>query len=202
MAAKTAAFGFSAHSGWAAMVVLGSAASDPIVLARSRVELIDAHDPESKQPYHAVEFLCVEEATGRLRGYLEVAEGLAHAAIETQCAAVKQRGYQVKSVGIIESAGRKQIALSSILKSHALIHAAEGDHFRNALSAAAQGLGLRVGRVQARELEDHAVSQLRLPLKDMLDTVNNLGRQVGPPWGADQKKAALLAWTLLADSAV
>jgi hypothetical protein len=68
------------------------------------------------------------------------------------------------------------------------------------LSAAAQGLGLRVGRIQARDLEDHAASQLRLPPKSMLDTVNNLGRQVGPPWGADQKKAALLAWTLLADS--
>jgi hypothetical protein len=200
MAAQTAAFGFSAHSGWAAMVVLGGSAADLSVLARSRVELIDDHDLESKQPYHAVEFLCVEEASGRLRGYLEVAEGLAHAAIETQREAVTQRGYQVKSIGIIESAGRKQGSLSSILKSHALIHAAEGDHFRNALSAAAQGLGLRVCRIQARALEDHAVSQLRLPLKGVLDTVNNLGRQVGPPWGADQKKAALLAWTLLRSS--
>jgi hypothetical protein len=202
MAAQSAAFGFSTHSGWAAMVVLGSAASNLSVLARSRVGLIDDHDPESKQPYHAVEFSCVEEATGRLRGYLEVAVGLAYAAIETQREAVTQRGYQVKSVGIIESAGRKEGSLSSILKSHALIHAAEGDHFRNALSAAAQGLGLRVSRIQARELEDHAVSQLRLPLKSMLDTVNDLGRQVGPPWGADQKRAALLAWTLLAERAV
>jgi hypothetical protein len=202
MAAQTAAFGFCAHSGWAAMVVLGGAASNLSVLARSRVELIDDHDPESKQPYHAVESLCVEEAAGRLRGYLEVAVGLAYAAIETQREAVTQRGYQVKSVGIIESAARKEISLSSILKSHALIHAAEGDHFRNALSAAAQGLGLRVRRVQARGLEDHAVSQLHLPLKSMLDTVNDLGRQVGPPWGADQKKAALLAWSLLAGRAV
>jgi hypothetical protein len=202
MAAQSAAFGFSAHSGWAAMVVLGSAASNLSVLARSRVELIDDHDPESKQPYHAVESLGVEEASERLSGYLEVAVGLAYAAIETQREAVRRRGYQVKSAGIVESAGRKEGSLSSILKSHALIHAAEGDHFRNALSAAAQGLGLRVSRIQARELEDHAVSQLRLPLKSMLDTVNDLGRQVGPPWGADQKKAALLAWTLLAESAV
>jgi hypothetical protein len=202
MGAQTAAFGFSAHSGWAAMVVLGRAASELSVLARSRVELIDDHDPESKQPYHAVEFLPVEEAAGRLREYLEVAVGLAYAAIETQREAVRQRGYQVKSVGIIESAGRKEGSLSSILKSHALIHAAEGDHFRNALSAAAQGLSLRVNRIRARDLEDHAVSRLRLPRKSMLDTVNDLGRQVGPPWGADQKRAALLAWTLLAERAV
>jgi hypothetical protein len=197
MAAQTAAFGFSAHSGWAAMIVLGSAAGALSVLARSRVELIDDHDPESKQPYHAVEFSCVEEATGRLRGYLEVATAMAHAAIETQREAVRQRGYEAKIVGIIESAGRKPSSLSAVLKSHALIHAAEGDHFRNALSAAAEGQGLRVCRIQARVLEDHAVGQLHLPLKVMLDTVNDWGRQVGPPWGADQKKAALLAWTLL-----
>jgi hypothetical protein len=42
------------------------------------------------------------------------------------------------------------------------------------------------------------VNRLCLPLPEVLDTVNGLGRQVGPPWGADQKKAALLAWSLLA----
>ncbi len=58
------------------MVVLGGSAAAPELLARSRVQLIDDHDPESKQPYHAVEFLCVEEATGRLDGYMAVATGL------------------------------------------------------------------------------------------------------------------------------
>jgi hypothetical protein len=36
-----------------------------------------------------------------------------------------------------------------------------------------------------------------MPLDRILDIVNKLGRGKGPPWGADQKKAALLAWTLL-----
>jgi hypothetical protein len=201
MAAQTAAFGFSAHSGWTAMIVLGCAAAGPRVLARSRVALIDDRDPEAKQPYHAVEFSCVEEAAGRLKGYLEVATAMARAAIETQCAAVAQLGYVPKFIGIVDSAGRRPSSLSSILKSHALIHAAEGDHFRNALSAAAEGQGLAVRRIPARVLEDYAVKQLRLPLESMLDAVNSWGRQVGPPWGADQKKAALLAWTLLTSSA-
>jgi len=201
MAAQTAAFGFSAHSGWTAMIVLGSAAAGPRVLARSRVALIDDRDPEAKQPYHAVEFACVEEAAGRLKGYLEVATAMARAAIETQCAAVAQLGYAPKFAGIVDSAGRRPSSLASILKSHALIHAAEGDHFRNALSAAADGQGLAVRRIPARDLEDYAVKQLRLPLESMLDAVNSWGRQVGPPWGADQKKAALLAWALLTSSA-
>lgn len=182
------------------MVVIGGRAEAPVVLGRSRVPLIDEHDPESRQPYHAVEFLCVEEATGRLDGYLEVARNLASAALQAQCAELKRQGISVRSVGIIESSGRKQISLSSILASHALIHAADGDHFRNALSAAAELLRLRVCRVRARDLETYSLEQLRLPPDRAIDRINTLGRDLGPPWGADQKKAALLAWALLKDS--
>jgi hypothetical protein len=197
MAVQTAAIGFSPHSGWAAMIVLNSSAAGLRVLSRSRVDLIEAHDPESRQPYHAVEFLCVEEATGRLDGYMAVARTLAQSAIQAQIQDLKQRGYQLTSIGIVDSASRKPGSLSSILASHALIHAADGDHFRNALSAAAELLGVRVIRTQGRTLQDQATECLRLPKSRVLDTVNKLGRQVGPPWGADQKQAALLAWILL-----
>jgi hypothetical protein len=199
MSARTAAIGFSAHSGWAAMVVLAGTTTAPNLLDRSRVTLIDDRDLEAKQPYHAVEFLCVEEATGRLDGYLSAATRMARESIQAQAEKLKKLGIVLKSVGILESSSRKHIALSSILASHALIHAAEGDHFRNALSAAAEQLRIDVCRLQARALEEHAMKCLRAPLKRLLDTVNGLGREVGPPWGADQKKAALLAWTLLKD---
>lgn len=197
MAAQTAAIGFSAHSGWAAMVVIGGSPAAPALLARSRVALIDERDPDSKQPYHAVEFLCVEEATGRLDGYFALARDLGCAAIEAQCKDLKQHGFRVSGVGILESSSRKQVMLSSILASHALIHAADGDHFRNALSGAAEQLRLPVERVPARALEDFAAERLRRPAGRLLRTVDQLGRGAGPPWGADQKKAALLAWCLL-----
>ena len=198
LSAATAAIGFSPHSGWAAMVVLGGTAAEPELLGRSRVLLIDDHDPESKQPYHAVEFLCVEEATGRLDGYMAVATRLAQDSIHAQSVQLKERGIAVKSVGIIESSSRKQISLPSILASHALIHAADGDHFRNALFVAAEQCRLRVCRIPAKGLEDHAGKYLHLPVNRILETVKNLGAGKGPPWGADQKRAALLAWTLLA----
>jgi hypothetical protein len=180
------------------MVVLGGTAAAPELLARSRIELIDARDPESKQPYHAVEFLCVEEATGRLDGYMAIATRLAQEAIRTQSEQLQGRGIALSAAGIIESSSRKQIALPSILASHALIHAADGDHFRNALFVAAEQCRLRVCRIPAKGLEDHAVKCLRAPINRILETVKNLGVGKGPPWGADQKSAALLAWTLLA----
>lgn len=183
------------------MVVLGGTAAAPTLLARSRVPLIDDHDPESKQPYHAVEFLCVEEATGRLDGYMAVATGMAHATLRAQLEELQGRGISVRSVGIVDSSSRKRVSLQSILASHALIHAADGDHFRHALHAAAEACRLQVCRLPARELEGHAGRHLRLPQGRLLDTVNKLGKDVGPPWGADQKKAALLAWTLLGRAA-
>ena len=197
MAAESAAIGFSVHSGWAAMVAIGGSAAAPTLLGRSRVALIDERDRDSKQPYHAVEFLCVEEATGRLDGYLSTATNLAYASIHAQSEALMALGVQLRAVGILESSSRKQVLLSSILASHALIHAADGDHFRNALSGAAEQHRLRVSRVPARNLEAYAAERLRRPVDRLLDAVNKLGRGAGPPWGADQKKAALLAWSLL-----
>jgi hypothetical protein len=199
MAAKKAAIGFSPHSGWAAMVAIGGTAAAPTLLARSRVGLMDEQDPLSKQPYHAIEFMCVEEATGRLDGYFSVATGMACASIQAQAEALKARGILLCAAGILESSGRKPGSLSSILASHALIHGADGDHFRNALAGAAERSRLQLHRVRVRDIETHAVARLRKPISRLLDVVDKLGRGIGPPWGADQKKAALLAWSLLAD---
>jgi hypothetical protein len=196
-AIETAAIGFSAHSGWAAMVVLGGSAAAPQLLARSRVELIDNRDPESKQPYHTVEFLCIEEATGRLDGYVAVATRLARDSIRAQSEEFERRGIAIRSAGIIDSSSRKQLSLSSILASHALIHAADGDHFRNALFVAAEHCRLQVCRIPLKGLEAHAAKRLRRPVGRILEIVDKLALGKGAPWGADQKKAALLAWTLL-----
>jgi hypothetical protein len=197
MVTKAAVMGFAPHSGWAAVVALGGSSEDPKVLARSRVEMADPRDPESKQPYHAVELLGVEKAAKRLDGYMAVAERMADAAIKTLVKDLGGQGQRVSAVGILESSGRKSGSLASILASHALIHTADGDHFRKALTVAAERSKLAVSRVPARELEELAAACLGRPVPRLQATVQELGRQVGPPWGADQKMAALLAWVLL-----
>ena len=50
-----AAFGFKAHSGWAALVVVGRQDGELMVLERSRVVLVE--EEWAKQPYHAAENL-------------------------------------------------------------------------------------------------------------------------------------------------
>jgi hypothetical protein len=179
------------------VVALGTAPTGPRVLARSRIDLIDGHFPESKQPYHAVEMLAVEEAAQRLDRYRIQAEEMAGSAMVQIGEHLTGQGYELQSVGILESSGRKGGSLPSILASHALIHTADGDHFRNALAATAKRGGLEVYRVPARVLPVQAEARLRRSFGLLRAAVNELGRQVGSPWGADQKNAALLAWLLL-----
>jgi len=189
--------GLAPHSGWAAVVALGRSIAGLEVLVRSRIEMADPLDPESKQPYHAVEGLEVEEAARRLARHGAIAEDRASAALTSLATDLAARGWRLASVGLLDAANRRGLSLASILSSHALIHAAEGDHFREALIAAAGRNGLAASRVKARDLEAQAEARLQRPIAELRETVKELGRQVGPPWGADQKAAALLAWLLL-----
>ena len=194
---QAAAMGVAPHSGWAAVVALGRTPAGPRVLARSRFALIEVGFPESKQPYHVVAALHIAEAAGRLELYRAQAERMAHSALHQLNIDLTGLGYRAEAAGILDSSGRKGGSLASILSSHALIHSADGEHFRNALAAAARRMGLAVHRVPARDLEGEAEAALRRPRGELAIAVMQLGKQAGPPWGADQKQAALLAWLLL-----
>lgn len=196
--AHTAALGVAPHSGWAAVIALGGPFGEPRLLARSRIEMFDPADPEAKQPYHTVEPLPVAEAARRLQGYRKEAESMARTAIRRLVHELDRSGHSVVSLGILDSSGRKGGSLADILASHALIHTADGEHYRDALAAAADANQLDVSRVRARDLEGQAAKRLGRPAGRLRDAVLRMGREAGPPWGADQKAAALLAWLLLA----
>ena len=192
--------GLTPHSGWAALVALGGDALSPRVLLRARVEMADARLAGSKQPYHFVEELPVKEAARRLARLGESAAAMATGALRQAAGELRTGGAAPSAVGILDSAGRKGGSLEAILASHALIHTADGDHFRAALSAASERCGLAVARVRARDLLDMAASVLRRPAAQLQRDVQAMGKPLGPPWTADQKQATLLAWLLLAGS--
>ena len=192
-----AALGFAPHSGWAAVVGLGISDGRPRVLARERIELADPGLPGSKQPYHALETLPIGLAAERLAAFEARAEALAHGAIARVAEDLARGGRRVVGAGILDSAGRKGSALASILASHPLIHTADGEHFRKAIEAAAARCGFPVARVGARGLEAEAAAVLGMEPQALRRTVQELGREAGPPWAADQKAAAVLAWLVL-----
>lgn len=195
---SAAGLGCAAHSGWAVVVGVSLVGGRCRVVVRERIEMIDPADPGSKQPYHTVEGLPIEAAAGQLAKYSAVAERMASETVGRIAGQLRGRGHQSVGLGILESAGRKGGSLAAVLRSHALIHTADGDHFRNALALGASRAGLPVTRVPARELEERAAGGIGEPISRLKAALKRAGAEVGPPWGADQKAAALLAWLVVA----
>jgi hypothetical protein len=205
-AKRAAALGLAPHSGWAVVVAMGlerpqGPSTRPVILLRRRIEMADSIEPGSKQPYHAVEKMPIEKAARRIASYEAAAARLAQQGLASAVDELDRMDRSVSHAGILESAGRRVGSLAATLTSHALIHTADGDHFRNALAAAAENSGLRVTRVRARDLEARAADALGQPAAALREILRGIGREAGPPWDADHRAAGLLAWVLLAEAA-
>jgi hypothetical protein len=87
------------------------------------------------------------------------------------------------------------------LLSHALIHTADGEHFREALRHACADCGVEIASIRERELLDCGVKTLRTRREKLLRRLTELGTGFGSPWTQDEKYAALAAWVVLSDSA-
>jgi len=196
--AQPSAIGFSPHSGWAALVALGGDPKAPEVLLRERLEMTSSRLPGPKQPYHAVEGMPIPKAARLLERYLESATKLATDGLRSAVEGLEQRGFSVQAAAILQSNGRQGSSLEAILASHALIHTADGEHYRDALDAASKGCGFPSFRIRQRELAERAAGTLKRPADEIQARVAAFGKAVGPPWGADQKQASLLAWLALA----
>ena len=138
-------------------------------------------------------------AERQLARYRESAGRMAHEAIRALLDSQKDAS-RIQVASILDSSGRRGKDLATTLSSHALIHAADGDHFRDALADACARCGLGVTRIPRQELMERAATVLRRPPEQLQASIQILGRSLGPPWGADQKTAALLGWMVLADA--
>jgi hypothetical protein len=188
------------HSGWAALVAVAGTPRSPEVLDRRRIEVADSEIDGSMQPYHAAERL----ELGRARNYLDRCEQgarrLAREGLKEALDHLRADGREAVGCGMLLSSGRALPALPEILKSHALIHTADGEHFRDALSDAASHFGLSVGGVREKEIWERASTDTGIPISELQRLVNAIGKSIGPPWTQDQKLAALSGWILLARS--
>src|SRR5271157_1757629 len=128
-----AALGFRVHSGWAAAVIVAGDLSSPNVVDRRRIEIADPELPGSKQPYHAAERLALNEADRLLQRCANSSASLAKKAVGDCLDEARRRGHNVFACGILLSSGRPLPGVAAILASHALIHTAEGEFFRNLL---------------------------------------------------------------------
>jgi len=191
---KHAAVGFRAHSGWTALIALAVNDGLPTVLARERIHLVETFTYEFRQPYHTAEKLPFAEGRAFVSRMQTEARRLAFNAIRKLKAELQEQGYALARCGLLLASGRPLPSLDRILVSHSLIHAADGELFREALLHASARCGLKPLAVKERELLDSASRTLGRKPDELTHHIAELGRPLGPPWSQDEKLASLVAW--------
>jgi len=194
---KKAAVGFRVHSGWSAIVAVSFEKSVPIVLRRQRAQLVETFSYTFRQPYHTGEKMGFADAGEFIAGVRAEAERLAYRGLHAMQADLEEQGYRLDRGALLLASGRPLPDLEKILNSHALIHTADGELFREALRSASLRCGLQVTCTKERELLDSCAEAFSLRPPVVLRRATELGRGLGAPWSQDEKYAALAAWLAL-----
>jgi hypothetical protein len=170
----TVALGVAPRSS-SALVVALTGPPDVRLVARTHVELVG--DDLPGQVCHAAAGLPLLEAERLVQRWAEEA-----AASVEACFAELMRDRQVVAVGIA-AVVRPVPALDVVLRSHPLLHLAEGQLAREAVAEAATRARLPVHYLDPKGRHDPAAVQRTV----------ELGRTAGPPWRKEHRMAALAA---------
>jgi hypothetical protein len=185
------------HSGWAALVVMGGTSRAPRVLARRRIVIFDAAIPGLKQPFHAAEGMELKKAEAHIARCKSSTRKMSREAFGVVVKELRVQGHDVMGCGLLLASGRPVGTLAEALGSHAMLHTAEGQFYREALREASEHFAVPVMGVREKELFVRATETLRLSERDIRRRVGEMGKAIGPPWSQDEKLAAVVAWMVL-----
>jgi len=197
---RAAAVGCRAHTGWAALVVVAGGVARPEVVFRGRAELGDPAGRVRKNAYHAARTLEPAAAAALVEAAERIATEQAAAAFERTLREATDEGAVVRSCAVVVGTFAGEARLETILASHARVHAAEGRLYQGALLQGAESHGLDTIAIPQRSIWEQGEAALGVSRDELRNWIDQLRREVGPPWAQDQKLAALAAWIALARS--
>jgi hypothetical protein len=191
---QRAALGWSVHTGWAVLVAVTGPATSAAVVDRRRIEMMPQRDVALPRfVYHAAQKMTPATAERFVRQANEMSSTNAKTAIRTATAELRVKGFAVTASGIVVGNKRLEAPLAAILASHALIHTAEGQLFRDAIRRASDSLKLPVTEIGAKDLEARAAKALRLSAAALAARLARIGAAAGRPWSKDHRQACLAA---------
>jgi hypothetical protein len=195
---KGVTLGFRVHSGWAVAVALCGPSDSPLMMDRRRFQLVKNFTYTYRQPYHTGEKMPREDAAKFIAGVRSEAARLAQSSVRSMQTDLAEQDCRIGRCALLLASGRALPGLEQILASHALIHTADGELFRDALRAACTRCHLPLEAVKEKNLFEIASKTLRVSSVTLKRRIAAFGKSFGPPWTQDEKFAALAAWFALA----
>lgn len=195
---QRAAIGFRVHSGWAAMVAVSLEDGLPVILERRKLLLVKTFSYTFRQPYHTAEKMPLSDAAEFVHGVEQESRELALVGIRGLQKELAKLQYKLAAAVLLLASGRALPEFEKILASHALIHTADGELFRESIRSACDQAKLPLKAIRERELLGATAERLKRRPEFLLRHVTMLGKSVGPPWTQDEKLATLGAWLTLA----
>jgi hypothetical protein len=194
---QTAAIGFRVHSGWTAAVILCGPVDAPVVVDRRKMQLVETFSYTFRQPYHTAEQMPQQDGVKFIRSVQSDAKRLAVSALKALHKDLAGGDFKISCAALLLASGRPLPILEKILASHALIHTADGELFREGIRAACKQCELPLQAIREKELFAIATKALGIQTPVLTRRIVEFGKSLGPPWGQDEKFASLAAWVSL-----
>jgi hypothetical protein len=177
--------GFAIHTGWAAVVLVGGTAREPIVVDRQRVTLCP--DALPRQAYHAAQDLPPAKAALLVREVHEAVDQLTDLVLDELVGLARPTG-TIVGVGVT-GFPRDVPTLDKVLASHTLLHLAEGELYRGAICDAADARGMTVVPIHPKHGISETAHALGAAPEPFAKRLTELRAEVGAPWQADHRLA-------------
>lgn len=194
IAAGAASLGFRVKTGRAIAVALAGPVRNPRILFRREVQLCDSKVPQSRQPYHGAIMPFVPATPKAVARGKKVALRVGIAAVRRLAKELRASGLKLGGVGLVVASNPD---LARIGSSHVRAHALEGIFFREVLEAGARACRLAASLLLEREALARASTSLGLREGELRRVLARFGEEIGSPWRAEEKSAALGAWLAL-----
>src|SRR5262249_41355264 len=151
----------------------------------------------SKQPYRGAEGLRSDEARKVVQRGVATARRLAVREMRAAVKRAREAKHKIVGRGGLVAGPMPHWSVEEIIAGHFRMHQAEGVLFRDALARAADSCGLRLVAIPEKLLTEQAERALATSASALMKRIATLGKSAGPPWGRDQKDAALAAMIAL-----
>ncbi len=188
---SSAVLGFRPHTYWTSAVVLVGRPEAPEVVERRRIVFATGSE---RFVYHSAAETGPAAAARMVEDVRAATEGNVAAEISRLVEALRGAGTKVGLAVVPIGTARIPDSLEAILRSHALMHAAEGGFYRDVVAAGCQAAGLEVRRVVERDLPALADQVLGFEGSGLKTRLADMGTRLGPPWSEDYRLATLAAW--------